>query len=217
MVGYERDHIRVVPGVPRASAELVAGFAGVPVAVIGDAMERLGMCDAGIAPITPGRPVTGSVLPVLVRAGDNAGIHACLEHVRPGDVVVINGQGDMSRALVGALLARKFTAAGAAGVIVDGCVRDRAELRELGFPVWARGVTPAGPYKHGPAVIGEPVAVGGVVAAAGDLVAADDDGVVVVPAGRAEEIRAEAGRVLEREAAIANEITAAITAGSSDH
>ncbi|WP_433469527.1 methyltransferase [Spirillospora sp. CA-128828] len=213
MPPFDRDHIRTVPDLPRAPADRIAGFAGVPVAVIGDAMERLGMCDAGIGSITPGRTAVGSVLPVLVRSGDNAGVHACLEYVRPGDVVVVSGQADMSRALVGALLARKFAAAGAAGVVIDGCVRDQAELRELGFPVWARGVTPAGPYKHGPAVIGEPVAVGGVVAAAGDLVAADDDGVIVVPAARAAEVRAGVDLVLEKEAAM----LAAIKGQSSDH
>lgn len=213
MPTFDRDHIRTVTDLPRADPERVAAFADVPVAVIGDAMERLGMCDAGIVPITPGRTVAGPVFPVLVRGGDNAGVHACLEYVRPGDVVVINGQGDMSRALVGALLARRFAAAGAAGVVIDGCVRDQAELREIGFPVWARGVTPAGPYKHGPAVLGEPVALGGVVAAAGDLVAADDDGVIVVPAARAAEVRAEVDLVLEKEAAMLAEITGS----SPDH
>jgi regulator of RNase E activity RraA len=212
MPPFDQDRIRTARDLTRATPEQAAEFADVPVAVIGDAMERIGVCDAGIVPITEGRPVVGPVFPVFVRGGDNAGIHACLEHVRPGDVVVINGQGDMSRAVVGALLARRFAAAGAAGVVIDGCVRDRAELREFGFPVWARGVTPAGPYKNGPAVIGEPVAVGGVLAAPGDLVAADDDGVIVIPGARAVEIRAEVELVLEREAAM----LAAIPAPSSD-
>lgn len=209
MSAVDRDHIRTAPEAPRADAGRAAAFAGVPVAVIGDAMERLGMCDAGISPVTPGQAVAGPVFPILVRAGDNAGIHAALDHVRPGDVVVVNGQGDLSRALFGALLARKYANAGAAAVIIDGCVRDQAELRELGFPVWARGVVPAGPYKNGPAVIGEAVALGGVVAAPGDVAVADDDGVVVVPGARLAEVRAAVDAVLEKEAVMLAEITAA--------
>jgi regulator of RNase E activity RraA len=99
---------------------------------------------------------------------------------------VIDGQGDVDRALVGELLAERARSAGVLGMVVDGAVRDVDVLQEMGFPVWAVGSSPAGPYKNGPGWAGRTVAVGGVVVNPGDLVAADGDGVVIVPAAQAE-------------------------------
>jgi regulator of RNase E activity RraA len=198
--------VRLGSGWDRADLELVRAFAAYPVANIGDAMERLGLCGAEISPIWTGARCVGSALPILTAAGDNAAVIEALDHVQPGDVVVVNGLGHRDRALVGENLAERFAARGVAGVVVDGAIRDRVAITGMGFPVFARATTPAGPYKNGPGVIGESVAVGGVVCAPGDIVAADDDGVAIIPSSRAREIHDRVGAVAEREAELAAEM-----------
>jgi len=198
--------VRVSTGWARADRALVEAFGGYPVANIGDAMDRLGICAGGISPLWNGARCVGPALPVLTVAGDNAAVIDALGHIEPGDVVVVNGFGHQDRALVGENLSERFAAAGAVGAVVDGAVRDRTAIEKMSFPVFARGVTPAGPFKNGPGAIGEPVAVGGVVCAPGDIVAADEDGVVVIPRGRGAEILERVAAVAEREAALAAEM-----------
>lgn len=198
--------VRFGTGWTRPEQDLVAAFAGYPVANIADAMERLGICTGAISPIWAGARCVGPALPVLTAAGDNAAVIEVLEHIEPGDIVVVNGFGHEDRALVGENLSERFAAAGAAGAVVDGAVRDRAAIEKLSFPVFARAVTPAGPFKNGPGVIGEPVAIGGVVVAPGDIVVADEDGVAVIAQDRAPDILVRVNAVAEREAALAAEM-----------
>ncbi|WP_432570700.1 RraA family protein [Kineococcus sp. SYSU DK005] len=194
------DSLGVAPSMTRAAAqvhrhladaalvpgeELLAQYAGVAVANIGDARERMGLLDGGIHALWRGAHVVGRARTVWVRSGDNQGVHRALATARPGDVLVVNGQGDVTRALIGELIAERARAKGVLGMVIDGAARDVVELERIGFGVWARGVCPAGPYKHGPGRVDVPVAVGGVVVAPGDLIVADDDGVVVVPAAEA--------------------------------
>jgi len=167
------------------SEDVVAAYAGLAVANIGDARDRMGMLDAGIHAPWRGARLVGRARTVWTRPGDNQAIHRILPTCRPGDVLVINGGGDTTRALIGELIAEKAKAKGVVGMVIDGVVRDGVELENIGFPVWCRGLCPAGPYKDGPGRINVPVAVGGVVALPGDLVVADDDGVIVVPAAEA--------------------------------
>jgi regulator of RNase E activity RraA len=98
-------------------------------------------------------------------------------------------------------LAQRFELFGATGAIVDGCVRDRDIIEELAFPVFARGLTPAGPFKNGPGRIGVPVAIGGVVIVPGDIIVADSDGVIAIPQSRAEEALTAADAIVALEAA----------------
>lgn len=191
----------------RPPRELVQAFEQFPVAHIGDAMERLGLVDGQINPVWTGAHCVGSALTVLGAAGDNAAVIEALNYIQPGDVIVINGFGHEHRALIGEQLSQRFAAAGATGAIIDGYIRDRATIAEIKFPVFARGITPAGPFKNGPGVIGEPVAIGGIVCAAGDIVAADDDGVVVIPQARAAEILELAKAVSVHEAEMTAEVT----------
>lgn len=195
------ENIRTATGWTRPSRALLERFRGHSSANIGDSMERLGMVDAGIVPIYPGAAFVGSALPVLVVAGDNRAVIEALDHIRPGDVVVINAQGHDGRAVIGDNLAQRFDAFGAVGALVDGSVRDRDIIERIQFPVFARGLTPAGPFKNGPGVIGDPVAIGRVVVSAGDIVLADSDGVIVVPLARAEEVLRAVEEVVETERA----------------
>jgi regulator of RNase E activity RraA len=179
-----------------ASPEILARFALLPSANIGDAMDRLGAMDSRIAAIWPGARVVGTALTVWTRPGDNLAIHAALPQAHPGDVIVVSGGADESRALIGELIGGRSKALGIAGYVIDGAVRDAAGLAEYQLPVFARAVTPAGPYKDGPGRVGVAVAVGGVSVATGDVIVGDADGVVVIPqaqleavATRAEEIR----------------------------
>ncbi|MER5388193.1 DUF1932 domain-containing protein [Saccharopolyspora sp. NPDC002686] len=165
--------------------DVLAGYAGLAVANIGDARDRMGMLDGGIHSLWKGARLVGRARTVSVRSGDNLAVQRAVAVSQPGDVLVINGQGDTSRALIGELIAERAKARGVVGMVIDGAARDVVELERIGFGVWARGVSPAGPYKHGPGQLDVPVAVGGVVACPGDVVVADDDGVIVVPAAEA--------------------------------
>jgi len=193
------DHLdgahRVHPGAAtpatewsRPTEEQRTRLGALPTANIADAMQRLGAMDARIKPMWEGATMVGAAYTVWTRPGDNAGIHEALRHVQPGDVLVINGGGDESRALIGELVGGRARARGVAGFVIDGAVRDAPGLAEYGMPVFARGLTPAGPYKDGPYVVAAPTAVGGVVVDPGDVIVADADGVVVIPLAQADAV-----------------------------
>jgi RraA family protein len=148
---------------------------------VGDAMDRMGVVAAAIKPVWKGARVVGPALTVLTKGGDNLLVHQALELVEPGVVVVVNGQGDESRALLGDRMAARAQERGVAGFVIDGAVRDAAALERLAMPVFSRAVSPAGPGKHGPGSLNVPVAIGGVVVFPGDIVVADGDGVVIIP------------------------------------
>lgn len=183
----------------------------IPSANIGDAQERLGTA-SGIRPVWDGAQLAGRALPVWTRPGDNLIIHKALDVAQPGDVLVVNGGGDVSRALIGDLIGLRALRLGVAGFVIDGAIRDTVGLGEIGLPVFARAVTPAGPFKFGPGRIGIPVAISGVVVEAGDLIVADDDGVVVVRGEEADEVitRAEEIEAGERRKRIAIEESAGV-------
>ncbi|MER6007060.1 RraA family protein [Nonomuraea sp. NPDC051941] len=181
------------------SQDALARLAALPTANIGDAMDRLGVLDSRIRPIWPGARVAGRAFTIWTRSGDNALIHQALDVVEPGDVIVVNGGGDESRALIGELIGQRAKNKGVAGFVIDGAVRDADGLGEMGMPVFARAVTPAGPYKNGPGHLGRTVAVGGVAVAPGDLILGDADGVVVVPLAEAERVAQAAEAVFVTE------------------
>lgn len=195
------SNISVTPSWERPSAETLAAFERHSVANLGDGMERLDIVDAGISPIWPGAKIVGSALTVLTVAGDNKAVIEALDHIQPGDVLIINAGGYEGRAILGDNLAQRFDLFGATGAIVDGVVRDRDIIESLRFPVFARGLTPAGPFKNGPGRIGVPVALGGVVVSPGDIIVADSDGVIVIPPSRVDEALAGADAIVELEAA----------------
>ena len=145
-----------------------------------DGQGRRGALDIGIRPLTGKTAFTGPALTIECRAGDNAAALAALDWIAPGDVIVVANGGGTGAAIVGGHYAAMVSARGAVAVVCDGPARDLDELDEIGIPVFARGVTPAGPFKTGPGAIGFPVSVGSVAVASGDLLVGDRDGVVVV-------------------------------------
>ena len=166
------------------------------------------LADAGALPLasrirtlTPGLAVFGPALTVQVPAGDNLAIHAALAHAQPGDVLVIDGAGHLERALMGGIMSTQARATGVAGVVIDGAMRDAAELRAMGMPSFAAGVHPAGPHKAGDGSVGLPVTCGDVNVSTGDWIFGDDDGVVVVPVARKNELISGALAKLGREQA----------------
>lgn len=180
--------LTVSPRPTNAPSGLIKSLKRYPTANVGDAMDRLNLMDTGIASQWANARCVGPALTVLTREGDNLAIHRALDDAEPGDVLVINALGGTTRAVFGDLLAEICLAKGIAGVIIDGLTRDRAAIRELGLPVWARGASPAGPAKYGPGAVSVPVACGGTVVNPGDLITADDDGVAVIPVERAQGI-----------------------------
>ena len=194
------DNIRVAPNWPRVDKAVLDELREHSVANLGDALDRLNIVDGGISPIWAGAKAVGSALPVMTVAGDNKAVIAALDHIQPDDILVINAFGYEGRAIMGDNLAQRFDVFGAVGAIVDGYVRDRDIIASLGFPVFARGLTPAGPWKNGPGVIGEPVAIGGVVVNPGDIVAADADGIIVIPPHRGQEVLAAVKEIVALEA-----------------
>jgi len=191
--------VLVTPVRHRPPDSVVERFRHSPVAAVGDAQERLWVLAGEVRAMWPGARCAGSALPVYTRAGDNLAVHRALDIAQPGDVLVVNGQGDTTRALLGGLLARRAQTLGLAGIVVDGAVRDVDEIESVGLPVFARASTPAGPYKNGPAEVGLPVACGGVVCSPGDIVCGDADGVAVVPHARAAQVADAIAEILQHE------------------
>jgi 4-hydroxy-4-methyl-2-oxoglutarate aldolase len=150
-------------------------------AILCDAVGRRGALHGRIQPLSSKMKVVGPAFPVEVRPGDNLMIHAALALARPGDVLIVDGKGYQSSALFGELMATQAVAAGLAGVVMDGAVRDTDVLSVGTLPVFASGRNPAGPTKGLGGTIGMDISIGGVAVRAGDLVIGDSDGVVVIP------------------------------------
>jgi len=190
---------RILPRIDTNRA-LVALFEGIPASIISDNLSRL-TGTWGLSPMhRPGTALLGTALTVRVRSGDNLMIHKALQLGRPGDVLVIDGNGCVDRALMGEIMKNVAMARGFAGVVLDGAIRDSAAFREDGFPCYARGVCHRGPYKDGPGEINVPVSISGMVVQPGDIVVGDDDGVVFIAPHEAEAVAAASRRKLTEEA-----------------
>lgn len=162
------------------SANDLASWRGVPPAIVSDELNRAGAMDAGIKPVAPGWTVLGQALTVKCMVGDNGPLHVALTVAWPGAILVADAGGFLGTAIWGSILHGAGAKAGFAGVVIDGAVRDVAELRRSPVPIYARGVTPSGPHKGWGGAINAPVQCGGVVVSAGDLVIGDDDGIAVI-------------------------------------
>jgi RraA family protein len=193
-----RDFQRVAPDVVARASEFAAS-------ILADVAGRRGTLDGRIAPVSPSMRMAGPAFTVEVRAGDNLMIHTAITLAQPGDVLVIDGKGDRSCALMGSIMINACKKLGLAGVVIDAAVRDTEELRELGFPVYAVGANPNGPTKFVPGRINWPISCGGIAVNPGDLIVGDADGVVVVEREKAPALLgAAAKKVAEERARIAD-------------
>jgi RraA family protein len=170
--------------VPKPSAALIEGFKAAPTSVISDNLGRLPGA-VGLRPFHRSGKLVGAAFTVRTRPGDNLVIHRALEMVGPGDVIVVDGGGDETRALVGEIMKNIAQWRGAEGYVIDGAIRDVATFTADDYPCFARAVTHRGPYKSGPGEINVPVSVGGSVISPGDIVVGDEDGVVSFPVAAA--------------------------------
>lgn len=185
----------------RVSPDVVAKAATYQAAILADVAGRRGTLHARVAPVHHSMAVAGPAFTVEVRPGDNLMIHAAIALAKPGDVIVVDGKGDLTAALMGTLMLSACKKLGIAGVVIDGAIRDRLELFDLGFPVFAAGFNPAGPTKFVPGRINHPISVGGATVQAGDLVVGDADGVVVIERLKAPTMLALADKKVADEAA----------------
>lgn len=143
---------------------------------------------AAIKPLRAGWTVRGRALTVSVPAGDNLAIHAALAIAQPGDVLVVDAQGYTERAVMGGIMCAQAAAIGIAGVVIDGAMRDVAELRQGALPVFAAAASPAGPTKAGGGSVNREIQCGGVRVGPGDWILGDDDGVVVITPAELESV-----------------------------
>lgn len=178
----------VVRSIVRADADVLAGLAALGVSTVHEADERRGALDPAIRPIQRGTRIAGAAVTVSCPPGDNLMIHAAVEVCRPGDILVVTTTSPSTDGMIGELLATSLRAHGAIGLVTTAGVRDAAELRAMGFPVWARAVSPQGTVKASAGSVNVPVVCGGRSVSPGDAIVADDDGVVVVPRDRAGDV-----------------------------
>ena len=191
----------IIRSIERVSAEVVQQAATFQAAILADVAGRRGSMHARVAPVHERMQLAGPAFTVEVRPGDNLMIHAAIALARPGDILVIDGKGDQTAALMGTLMMSACKKLGLGGVVVDGAIRDKLELLELGFPVFSAGFNPAGPTKYVPGRINHPISCGGAVVNPGDLVVGDADGVVVIERAKAPAMMALAVKKVADEAA----------------
>ncbi|MDQ0785415.1 4-carboxy-4-hydroxy-2-oxoadipate aldolase/oxaloacetate decarboxylase [Streptomyces sp. B3I8] len=190
----------IVTGPPRAAAEDVEALAGYGVATVHEAMGRTGLLGTHLRPVQQDIRVAGTAVTVLSWPGDNLMIHAAVEQCREGDLLVVTTTSPSTDGMFGELFATALRRRGVRGLVINAGIRDTAELRAMGFPAWAAAVSSQGTVKATGGSVNVPVAIGGQVVRPGDVILADDDGVVCVPRERARQT-AEASEARERKEA----------------
>ncbi|MEU5699298.1 4-carboxy-4-hydroxy-2-oxoadipate aldolase/oxaloacetate decarboxylase [Streptomyces aurantiacus] len=174
----------IVTDCPRADPAEIKRLAGFGVATVHEALGRVGLVGAGIRPIQHDVRAAGNAVTVLSRPGDNLMIHAAVEQCRAGDFLVVATTSPSSDGMFGELFATALQRRGVRGLVITAGVRDTSELRRLQFPVWSAAINAQGTVKATAGSVNVPIVVGGAVVRPGDVVLADDDGVLVVPRER---------------------------------
>lgn len=182
------DNALIRRNIDRVPAALVDAARKFQASILADVGGRRGTLGGRIQPLSRTMKVAGPAFTVEVRPGDNLMIHAALQLAQPGDVIVVDGKGDLSCALTGALMAAHAQKAGIAGFVIDAAVRDTDDCAKGSFPIFAAGANPNGPLKNSGGRINWPVSLAGTTVNPGDLIVGDADGVVVVPRETAADI-----------------------------
>ena len=181
---YDKDNLLPVDWVERAK--------NLNTTLLSDAMGCIGSMDYRIKPVASGMKVIGTAVTLSLRPGDNLFLHHAIYTGEEGFVLVVDGKGHTENAYLGELMAAAAKAVGLNGIVIDGLVRDKQALGDLGFPIFAKGFIPNGPLKDGPGEMNAPISCGGVSVHPGDLIVGDDDGVIVVPRHKIEDVLVKA-------------------------
>lgn len=207
MIGF-----RILQRSRKVDADTVAKFASLPVANISDSMSRMTAGGASLRPMHGGGVLAGPAFTVKTRPGDNLMLHKAIDIAEPGDVIVVDGGGDLTNSLIGEMMSAHAEHRGIAGMVIYGAIRDYDSIHAGRYPIFAAGVTHRGPYKDGPGEINVPIAIDGMVIEPGDLIVGDGDGIVCVPFANTVEVLKATTAKHEAE----TKQLAAIKAGSSD-
>ena len=197
---------KIIRDFKRPDPELVRLFDGIPVANIDDCMGRIAAVNNEIYPLGK-NPLLGIAFTIRVPQGDNLLLHAAMDMAKPGDVIMLDAGGFTDRAIFGELMCTYMRSRGIQGIVCDGAVRDSEALSMMeNFAVYAKGVTPNGPYKNGPGEINVPVVIGDKVVFPGDIIVGDGDGVIIIRPDQARDIAFQAKEIVKKEEEIMRRI-----------
>ncbi|ETI69951.1 4-carboxy-4-hydroxy-2-oxoadipate aldolase/oxaloacetate decarboxylase [Neobacillus vireti] len=190
----------IIKNIERPDPRIIGDFKRFDVSTVYEAQGKRGLMNYELKPVIPGASICGPAVTVVCQAGDNLMIHAAIEVCQPGDILVITTIGESISGMIGELIVTALIKKGVQGVIISAGIRDAAQIRQLGFPIWSKAIYSEGTTKVKAGWVNAPAICGGIEVKPGDLIMADDDGVVLVKKDEVEEVYHRADkRVLKEE------------------